>query len=225
MIPFVCSVVGGDAGEDLQHIVVRKEAERRAGNGEFWWGLSASLGPRVEAKAQQNQGTLPALFSKSKAANPISNSVRVWNNWRGVLSPKIHHGRIPNHVIVTSGYDPNSKTNRSDNHYALVCHSNGQLALGSHGFCDLTHCQTIPNRKRIKYLVGARLLEKTQTPLISTHGIASPGCRSIAFEANLIGHCYVKLEAPRVLTQVELDRLRQYRAGDDWCALANSLRS
>ena len=83
----------------------------------------------------------------------------------------------------------------------------------------------MPNRKKIQYLVGARLLEKLQTPLISLHGVASPSCRSIAFEANLIGHCYVKLEDSRVLSQIELDRLRQYRAGDDWCALADSLRS
>src|SRR6185369_7914566 len=76
--------------------------------------------------------------------------------------------------------------------------------LGSHGFCDLTHCQTVPNRKKIQYLVGARLLEKLQTPLISLHGVASPSCRSIAFEANLIGHCYVKLEDSRVLSQIEL---------------------
>ena len=127
VIPLVCSVVGGDAGEDLNHIVTRKEAERRAGkgkhSGEFWWGLAAPLGRLVEAKAQQNRDTLPALFSKSNAANPASSLVRVWDEWRSVLSPKLH-GRIPDHVVVTSSYNPNPKNNRGDNHYALVCHSN-----------------------------------------------------------------------------------------------------
>jgi hypothetical protein len=42
---FVCSVVGGDAGEGLDHILIRKEAERSGGAGEFWWGLGAALGP------------------------------------------------------------------------------------------------------------------------------------------------------------------------------------
>jgi hypothetical protein len=222
---FVCSVVGDDADEDLNHIVTRKEAERSTGKGEFWWGLGAPLGRHVEAKAQQNGGTLPALFSKSKNGNKkLSNQVRIWDEWRSVLSPKLH-GPIPGHVIVTSGYNPNPKNRRGDNHYALVCHSNVKLNhLGSLGFCDLTHCQTVPKGKTVSYLVGARLLEKLQPPLITPRGVASLSCRSIEFEANLVGHCYVKLEKFRVLTQTELDSLRQYKAGDDWRALAKNLR-
>ena len=46
--PFVWSVIGGDAGESVDHIVARKEAERRAGRGEFWWGLGTPLGDGVE---------------------------------------------------------------------------------------------------------------------------------------------------------------------------------
>jgi hypothetical protein len=57
-VPFVCSVIGGDANETLHHIIIRKEAERVAGSGEFWWGLSAPLGPDVEDQARQNSGTL-----------------------------------------------------------------------------------------------------------------------------------------------------------------------
>src|SRR5215831_6829091 len=45
---FVCSPISKDAGEDLQRILVRKEAERLAGSGEFWWGLGAALGDLVE---------------------------------------------------------------------------------------------------------------------------------------------------------------------------------
>jgi hypothetical protein len=64
---FVWSEIGPDAGEAPKHIIVRKEAERVAGAGEFWWGLSASLGISVEVMAQRNGGTLPVLFSKSRA--------------------------------------------------------------------------------------------------------------------------------------------------------------
>ena len=45
---FVWSEIGLDAGETPEHIIVRKEAERVAGAGEFWWGLGASLGVSVE---------------------------------------------------------------------------------------------------------------------------------------------------------------------------------
>jgi hypothetical protein len=228
MIPFVCNVIGGDADEGLDHIILRKEAERSTGIGkhadEFWWGLGAALGPDVEATATQNGGTLPALFSRSgNAQMPHSNQIRIWNGWRSVLNPQ-QHGRIPDHVIVTSGYNQNPKNKRSDGHYALICHSGVKLALGNHGFCDLTQCQTAKNGKAISYLIGARLLVKSQPPLITSLGIASPSVRAIAFEASLVRHCYVKLTDPRVLSQTALGRLRQYSFGDNWLDLAKSLR-
>jgi hypothetical protein len=34
---FVWSLIGQDAGQPLDKIIIRKEAERRTG-GEFWWG-------------------------------------------------------------------------------------------------------------------------------------------------------------------------------------------
>ena len=69
-----------------------------------------------------------------------SNQVCVWDEWRSVLSPKLH-GRISDHVVVTSGYNPNPKNKRGDNHYALVCHFSVKLVFGSHGFIDLAHCR------------------------------------------------------------------------------------
>ena len=54
---FVWSEIGLDAGETPEHIIVRKEAERVAGAGEFWWGLGASLGVSVEVMARRNYMT------------------------------------------------------------------------------------------------------------------------------------------------------------------------
>src|SRR5690348_1574758 len=125
MTPFVCSVIGQDANEPLQHIIIRKDAERVAGSGEFWWGLSAPLGSDVEAQAQRNGGTLPALFSKSNAAPNAGGQVGIWQEWQSVFDPS-QSGRIPSHIVITSDYNPNPKKKRA--HYALVCHSNVKLA-------------------------------------------------------------------------------------------------
>ena len=120
-------------GETPEHIIVRKEAERVAGAGEFWWGLGASLGVSVEVMAQRNGGTLPALFSKSKGIETQQNSeVRIWNAWRSVLHPD-QQGRIPGHIIVTSGHDPKKRQTR----FAFICRSAVELALGTVGFCEL----------------------------------------------------------------------------------------
>jgi hypothetical protein len=193
-------------------------------SGEFWWGLSAKLGKDVENLAQQNGGTLPALFSTSNGALKHSGRVLVWQEWESVLYPK-QQGSIPRHVIVTSGYNPDDPKKRSESptHYALVCHSEKKLALGSLGYCDLTECQTTKNQKPIKYLVGARLLEK-QLPLMTGQGTSSLTVRSIAFTATLVKHCYVKLKNPRVLTATELTSLRNYQQGDDWLGLVKQLR-
>ncbi len=219
---FICSVVGGDAGEDLNHIVIRKEAERSAGTGEFWWGLGAALGRDVEARAQATGGSLPALFSASSNSSvQAPNQVRVWDGWSSRLDPR-QRGRIPGHVVVTSGYDPKKLKKKERPHYALVCHSDHKLILSHNGFCNLSQCTTAKNRV-VEYLQGAALLFKPP-PLTLPSGTRSRSCRSIAFEAGLFGHCYVKLEDPRVLTQSEWNSLRQYKVGDDWRALAKSLR-
>ena len=125
---------------------------------------------------------------------------------------------------TTSGHNPNSSKTHPAAHYALVCYSDLKLTLGGLGYCDLAQCVTAKNGKHITYLVGARLLSKSQPPLIASRGVPSQGVRSVAFQASLIGHCYVKLKEPRVLTQPELDSLRQYSAGDDWLGLAKKLR-
>jgi hypothetical protein len=64
--PFVWCLMGEDAGQLLDEIIVRKEAERRTG-GTFWWGLGTPLGSRVESAAILNGGDLPALFSAKPA--------------------------------------------------------------------------------------------------------------------------------------------------------------
>jgi hypothetical protein len=185
-------------------------------------GFERAARTDVEAQAQQNGGTLPALFSRSNNSQVQHYSqVWIWDEWQSVLDPR-RGGRIPNHVIVTSG----PKKKPSDGHYALICHSNQKLTLGSLGYCDLAppHCRTLKNRKSLKYITGARLLEK-QLPLFSRKGSPSASVRSVEFEASLIGHCYVKLRGiPRVLTQAQLNSLRQYQPGDDWLGLVKKLR-
>jgi hypothetical protein len=125
MMPFVWSLVGEDAGEKLTHIITRKEAERRTGGGEFWWGLGTPLGDGVESTAIVNEGTLPALFSalkpKTKSSEDANQRIQVWNGWHSIRGDG-HHGAIPDHVLVT-GYAPKKLGKPTKAHYALVCRS------------------------------------------------------------------------------------------------------
>lgn len=182
-------------------------------------GLSAHLGPRVEQRAQQCSGTLPALFSASgKTGATHCGQVRIWDEWESVLDLN-QSGRIPSHVVVTSAYDPKSKRA----HYALVCRSDVKLTLGSIGYLDLTQCFTVSNHLSFDHPRGAHLLEK-HLPLMSARA-PSGKFRTVGFEATPVGHCYVKLKNPRTLTPTQLAGLRNYQPGDDWLRLVKQLRT
>jgi hypothetical protein len=220
LAPFVWCEFSSVAGETLERTIVRKEAERIAGAGEFWWGLGASLGVSVEVMAHRNGGTLPLLFSKPRTTRPPrSTQIRIWNAWRSILHPD-QQGYIPDHVIITSGHDRQKRETR----YALICHSAVKLALGNVGICDLAQCRRVRSRDKVADLRGAQLLTKPE-PLISHHGSPSQSVHRIAFEATLFGHCYVQLENFRILADAEFDSLLQFQEGDDWLGLVKKLRS
>jgi hypothetical protein len=130
MVSFVCSEITFEAGESPEHIILRKDAERVTGSGEFWWGVDAPLGITVDVFAEQNGGTLPGLFSKSRIAEERPRSqIRIWDAWRSLLHPQ-KHGRIPDHIVITTGHDPGKRQAR----YALICRSDAKLTSGAIGF-------------------------------------------------------------------------------------------
>ena len=148
------------------------------------------------------------------SANKCASGIR----WRSLLHPQ-RHGRIPDHVVVTSGHDAGRRQTR----YALTCHSAIKLSFGAIGFCNLAECHSLKNGGRVNALRGAQALRKGE-PLISPRGPASESVYSIAFKATVVGHGYVLLENFRVLTQADLQSLLQFNAGDDWLSLAKMLR-
>jgi hypothetical protein len=85
MKPFVWTKMGVESGEALERIIERKESERLAGGGEFWWGIGSSLGSAVRDAARANDNTLPILFSKmlgrAKPADRSPEMIWKWTAW------------------------------------------------------------------------------------------------------------------------------------------------
>jgi hypothetical protein len=210
---FVWSLMGPDAGQTLNEIIIRKEAERRIG-GEFWWGGGTPLGASVESEAISNGGTLPALFSAlgNQKQAPNQNTY-VWNGYHNI--DKRRSGSIPKHVLVLGGtFDPRRQRIRP--YYALVCRCDTALALGDHGPFDPAQCRTLANGIPPGVSQRAALL---------TGQLKHPhGPRRIAFYAHLVAPWFVRLTRPRLLTAADLARVRQYKPGDDWLGLVKSLR-
>ena len=140
-------------------------------------------------------------------------------NLASLLHPQLH-GRIPDHVVITTGHDPGKRQAR----YAFTCHADAQLSNGTIGFCDLAQCLSLKGAQRVPHLRKAHVLRKDE-PLLSSKGSSSQSVYSIAFKATLVGHCFVLLENFRLLDQSELNDLRNFPAGDNWSKLAKKLRS
>src|SRR5262245_28060526 len=85
MDAFVWTKIGIESGEILEQIVSRKNAERLAGGGQFWWGIGSSLGLAVRSVAREQGGSLPVLFSmmrsRPKAVDTKPNFIWIWTSW------------------------------------------------------------------------------------------------------------------------------------------------
>jgi hypothetical protein len=220
MSSFVYSLMGVDADEPLNHILIRKEAERKTG-GNWWWGLATSnIAKELEQEATSNGGTLPVLFAAVPRPNDGVRGQKgcVWNGWQSRDGKR--GGRIPDHALVKSGYDQryfSEDPKEKKPYYALVCQSEAEVARGNFGHLAPTKYltpsgKTRDSRQRTALLVG--------NPVLQPHGLSN----KIELKADLVDPWYVRLTEPRVLTPAQVDEVHRYRDGDDWRSLVRRLR-
>lgn len=207
-----------EAGEPLEQIVLRKEAERANGDGLFWWGFGASLGDDVSRAACENDLSLPVLFSKMLSSprrrDAAPDVVWLWDEWQ----TKDGRNRIPSNVLVTGGSGP------PRSHYALVCRSHAPLRLRDHGAFDPNQCWTYKSRnnKGSERVPGSsQVVSLLWDRRPSEH---KSGDYRTGFRATLTQPWTVKLARPRQLTSAERAMIKEYREGDDWLSLVKSLR-
>jgi hypothetical protein len=213
--------MGVDAGKPLNHILIRKEAERKTG-GNWWWGLASNIAKELEREAISNSGTLPVLFvAVAKPNNGVpGQKACVWNGWESRDGKR--RGRIPDHALVISGYDQDyfsedPKKKKKKRYYALVCQSEAEVARGNLGYLNpakyLTPSgKTRDPRQRTALLIGS--------PVLQPHGLTN----KIDLKADLVDPWYVRLTEPRELTPAQVAEVHRYRDGDDWWSLVRRLR-
>jgi hypothetical protein len=101
MASFVWTKMQGQAGQTIEVTVARKEAERIAGSGRFWWGIGNNLLSLAD-EARRAEGDLTVLFSRmrSPAAKHDTNpeNVLLWTKWKD--DKGLHE--IPTHIVCLS---------------------------------------------------------------------------------------------------------------------------
>ncbi len=117
---------GPEAGEPFTGILDRKERERRANGGVFFWGIGNALGPGIAEliRSSKNPEVLFSAIRSRPRAKDLHPSVTM--RWTIAETMDGERFELPPAVVVHSGRDtPDS----SRPHYALVCRSDAPLTL------------------------------------------------------------------------------------------------
>jgi len=209
-----------EAGQGLQSIVARKELERRAGKGLFFWGVGNA--PAVLANVLARAAVpVPVIFSvmksRPKAVDIAPSRVVAWRRYID------EHGverELPQHTLVTSRADSPSGPKRT--HYALICYSADPLKLQAHP------PPFDPSAFRNAGGTGAPVGNSQVTALlkrVSNEDRTSD--YAINFEAQLAGGYWVRLADP-VLVDAKNARLLDRTDSatlSEWLDLVGSMRS
>jgi hypothetical protein len=207
----VCwSRMQAEAGQSLQDIVVRKEIERRTGDGLFCWGVGNAPG-QTAAKIAASGMKPGVVFSVMKGrpreldARPAAVVV-----WRGYIGADGIERPLPDHCLVTSR---SAATHLGQGrHYALMCRSEQELVLGDYGPFD-------PEDYRNVGGTGARVGASQVTALLRRVSSNGEGSYRINVRARLDLDMWVKLTDPVLLTRTRLEALRDLpgdMAGEAW---------
>lgn len=209
-----------EAGQALDLILRRKEKERRAGAGHFFWGVGNA--PAVIINPLARTGVhIPVVFSKMKTKpkaidqNPSKTII-----WRRYIDCEGKVRPLPSNALITSRGTSSLKTKRS--HYALECFSRTPLVTrSSAGIFD-------PLMYRNASGTGAPVGASQVTSLLVPNPIQEPNKESaytVDMTAALTGSYWVKLVDPLTLTSSALSLIDQADfIQDDWLEFVEELR-
>jgi len=214
---FVCwTKMQAEAGQDLTDIFRRKEYERKAGNGVFFWGIGSSL----DFSRLRSSGRVDLIFSKMlsapKSEDRDPESVLVWRKYLNAAGQEVD---LPPHVLLTS--KATTKLGPKKRHYALVCYSDKELILADEGEFDPTLYRNAgQNGGKVGFSQVTSLLEKTpEAP--------APSRYRVNFRAELRRPFLVRLCDPVLLEPEDRRRVEDHQAGEPstWLRFATQIRA
>lgn len=201
-----------EAGEGLARIVRRKDMERRAGDGLFFWGVGNAPSRAIPALAKA-AAAIDVFFSVMKSrpkAHDVS-PARVLI-WRHYVDAEGTVRLIPRNVLVTS------RAGSRDYHYALMCRSETPLSVADEGPFD-------PRAYR-NYGAGGAVGASQVTALLERCAPDGPAHYRVAMRAHLTDSLWVKLVNPIELSCAARVALEEEPADEAaWLDLVEFVRS
>lgn len=200
-----------EAGEQLVRIVQRKDLERRAGDGVFFWGVG-NAPSRAMPRLLQECSTIDVVFSLMKS-RPKRQDVKPLQilSWRQYVDVDGTVKPLPSHVLVTS------RAGRRNYHYALICYLEKSLAVADQG----------PFDPRAYRNVGGGAVGASQvTALLERDGPDGNAEYRIAMRARLTLGSWVKLVDPVEVSEIGRRKIEEEAPDvDSWLKVVKYLRS
>jgi hypothetical protein len=180
---------GTEAGQSVEQIFARKEQERIANAGIFFWGIGNAIGPSILGLLRCTDSP-EAVFSPIQSAprreDAMPSSVVAWTQAQTLLGEEY---RLPEQSLITSRFDivrPRAK------HYALVCYSENRIAVG------------LPSEQiqfaKLRNLLTSRPVGASQVTAVVQLSANAPPRKSlsyeVAFRAQLTPPYLVSLRTP-----------------------------
>jgi hypothetical protein len=211
-----------EAGQPLDFIVARKELERRAGDGLFFWGVGNPPNRNAHALARLKQ-EVDVVFSVMKTppkgvdANPSGVLL-----WRKFLDAEGVQRDLPPNALITSRSE--TSTGKKRVHYALMCHSDSPLVLGDFGAFDPTAYKNFGDK-------GAQIGSSQVTALVQLEGQGFGRSEyKINLRAKLTEAYWVRLLDPVEIAATGRNQLGEsfpsetVRSSADWCKFVSELK-
>lgn len=182
-----------EAGEDITSIFARKELERQAGNGVFYWGVGNPPNRMIKELAAEELDidvVFSLMKSRPKSIDITPSGLLRWHTYFDLDGTE---RQLPTHACVTS----RSSTGLSlkQRHYALICYSHDQLRIGDWGpFYPTSYRNVGPNGKPVSQSQVTALLTKVAET-------TAQRSYSISFRARLVGGLWVKLGSPKPFSE------------------------
>jgi hypothetical protein len=216
---YVCwSRMQAEAGQGLAAIVTRKEREREAGNGLFFWGVGNAPAVMTNALARLKH-PVRVVFSIMKGRPKAEDvSPRQTMIWRKYFDTEGVERELPANALITSRAE--TKSAIKTRHFALMCFSNAPLRITRGSAFD-------PSAYRNVGGTGAAVGASQVTALLRRTGPPAPiSDYEVNLQAQLTGSYWVRLSDPIVLSSdriTVLDEQASISSGA-WIPLVSCLR-
>jgi hypothetical protein len=198
---------GTEAGQSIDQIFERKEQERLANAGIFFWGIGNAIGPSIRELLRRTEYP-EVLFSPIKSAPRLADinppSVVAWTTAETLDGERF---RLPDYSLVTSRYDPSAPKQSS---YALVCYSPRPL---NESRCE----EQIPLEDLRNLITGRRVGSSQVTAVVHAEGGVS-GARKyeVRIRVRLFHPYFLRLREPLSLAKMGRDQSWEKTVREVW---------